>query len=124
VDFAPIIGEIEQAYTNHQIETLVIGTPGGDQVNLVHGGTDARPWLSEGATAGNNRVVTARLLEHGRPTFCHFDLDRGSDIEQELAPRYRRSPARSCPASTLSRRQRATQSILQWPWWNTPAATA
>ena len=84
VDPAPIISDIGEAFTNHQIRTFIIGTPGSEQGYLVDGGSDARPWLSEAATAGGTAEFQPGCTNTGDPTFCHFDLTTAADFDQAL----------------------------------------
>ena len=83
-DPAPIIGDIGEAFTNHQIQTLIIGSPGSERVHLVDGGSDARPWLSEAATSGGTADLQPGCTNTGNPTFCHFDLTTAADFDQAL----------------------------------------
>jgi hypothetical protein len=84
VDPAPIISDIGDAFTNHQIQTIIIGSPGSEQVHLVDGGSDARPWLSEAATAGGTADLQPGCTNTGDPSFCHFDMTTAADFDQAL----------------------------------------
>jgi hypothetical protein len=74
VDPAPIISDIGEAFTNYQISTIVIGTPGSEQAHLFDGGGDARPWLSAAATAGGTADLKPGCTQTGTPFYCHFDM--------------------------------------------------
>jgi hypothetical protein len=84
VDPAPLIGHIADAYSNSGISTLVIGLPGTEQVFVVDGGTDARGWLSEAATAGGT---------------ADFDLTVASDLGTALGAALQAIVNRIAPCS-------------------------
>jgi hypothetical protein len=84
VDPAPIIADIGEAFTNHQIQTFIIGSPGSEQVHLFDGGSDARPWLSEAATVGGTADFQPGCTNTGDPTYCHFDMSTAVDFDQAL----------------------------------------
>jgi hypothetical protein len=84
VDPAPIISDIGEAFTNHQIRTFIIGSPGSEKVYVVDGGSDARLWLSEAATAGGTADFQPGCTNTGAPTYCHFDMTTAADFDQAL----------------------------------------
>ncbi len=84
VDPEPIITEIGNAYTNSEIQTFIIGSPGSEGVVVLDGGTDARPWLSRAATAGNTASYQPNCSDTGDPTFCHFDMTTAADFGSAL----------------------------------------
>jgi hypothetical protein len=83
VDPEPIITEIGNAYTNSQIETFIIGSPGSEGVVVLDGGTDARPWLSRAATAGNTASYQPGC-SNTAPPYCHFDMTTVTDFGSAL----------------------------------------
>jgi hypothetical protein len=84
VDPAPLIQHIADAYTNAQIETLVIGLPGSETSYGVDAGTDARSWLSAAATAGGTADLQPGCSNTGSPTYCHSDLTTAGDFGPAL----------------------------------------
>jgi len=83
VDPEPIITEIGNAYTSSQIETFVIGSPGSEGLLLIDGGTDARPWLSRAAAAGNTASYQPGCSDAAEP-YCHFDMTKAADFGSAL----------------------------------------
>ena len=58
---------IGEALTTNKIKTFIIGSPGSEQVFVVDGGNDARPWLSEAATAGGTAEFQPNCTDTGIP---------------------------------------------------------
>jgi hypothetical protein len=99
VDPAPLIGHIADAYASSQIKTLVIGSPGSEKVYGVDAGTDARPWLSEAATAGGAADFRPGCSNTGNPTYCHFDLTTANDFGQALGTALQAIATRIAPCA-------------------------
>lgn len=79
VDEQPIVDAIAAAAADG-IRTFVIGSPGSEE--NVSTGDDARPWLSEAATAGG---TAAPGCSHDGPNFCHMDMTQEPDFAAALA---------------------------------------
>jgi len=75
----PIVEAIAPAAAEG-IRTFVIGSPGSEE--NVSTGADARPWLSEAATAGG--TATPGCTDAG-PNFCHMDMTEEPDFAAALA---------------------------------------
>jgi hypothetical protein len=84
VDPTPIIDDIGAALTDHQIKTIIIGSPGSEQVDVADGGTDARPWLSKAAVAGGTAYFQPGCSQTGGTPYCHFDMTTAADFGTAL----------------------------------------
>ncbi len=80
VDEQPIVAAIAAAAAEG-IRTFVIGSPGSEE--NVSTGDDARPWLSQAATAGG--TASPGCSDTGDPTFCHMDMTEEPDFAAALA---------------------------------------
>lgn len=76
----PVIDAIAQAYTNDQVKTFVVGSPGSEK--NVSTNADSRDWLSAAARAGG--TDTPGCSDQG-PQYCHFDLSTASDFGKALS---------------------------------------
>jgi hypothetical protein len=76
---APIIADIDAAYSDNGIRTLVAGMPGSEANQST--GADARSWLSAAAQAGG--TATPNCSDTG-PTYCHLDMTGQLDLPQAL----------------------------------------
>jgi hypothetical protein len=79
VNEQPIVQEVAGAFSTG-VRTFIIGSPGSEQ--NVSTGADARPWLSQAATAGG--TGTSGCADAG-PNFCHMDMTQAPDFGAALS---------------------------------------
>ena len=73
VDPEPIVTAITQAWTQHQVKTFVIGSPGSE---------NGRDWLSRAAVAGQTPAAGCNVAG---PNYCHMDMTTAPDFSAALS---------------------------------------
>lgn len=71
----PILDTISSAYSDAQINTFVVGSPGSERNYCTD--ADVRGWLSQAARLGN--TASAECKDDAAP-YCHFDLSAANDF--------------------------------------------
>jgi hypothetical protein len=85
----PIIASIEQAWTDHQIKTFVVGSPGSEKNECTS--ADVRDWLSKAARAGQTQP--AEGCSDTAAPYCHFDLSQAADFGTAMSDALRKITA-------------------------------
>ncbi len=75
----PIIASVGDAWTNSEIKTFVVGSPGSEKNEATN--ADIRDWLSKAARSGQ---TAADNCKDTAAPYCHFDLSQATDFGQAL----------------------------------------